>query len=54
MSEQSVCPFCGYPLLIPDSEPAENMSIATLIEAKNQEIKKLRETIAMLRGTRSG
>lgn len=52
MSEQPECPYCGYPLA--RSESAAEASQAAVIESMDREIRKLRETVAMLRGARAG
>ena len=52
MSEQPECPYCGYPLAM--SESAAEASQAAVIESMDREIRKLRETVAMLRGARAG
>jgi hypothetical protein len=52
VSEQPECPYCGYPLA--RSESAAEASQAAVIESMDREIRKLRETVAMLRGARAG
>jgi hypothetical protein len=52
MSEKSACPYCGVPLVV--AEHRDDSDQAAVIESMHQEIRKLRETVAMLRGTRAG
>jgi hypothetical protein len=52
VSEKCECPYCGYPLAAPGAAP--DASQAAVIEAMDTEIRKLRETVALLRGARAG
>jgi hypothetical protein len=52
VSERTVCPNCGCPVAIP--EPAKDASHTAVIRSMEHEIRKLQETVAMLRGTRAG
>ena len=51
MSEQPVCPYCGCPVAAPAPAPAD---AAAVIASMDREIRKLRETVALLRGARAG
>lgn len=49
MSEWHRCPNCAYPLSLP--QPAGKGVSNDVVEALLAEIQRLRETVAMLRGT---
>jgi hypothetical protein len=51
VDEQSACPYCGLP--IPVAEQPDNAEQAAVIESMKREIRQLRETVAMLRGSRA-
>lgn len=57
VSEKRACPCCGYLMEVPgppkDAGPAHTAVDAVLL-AMDREIRKLRETVAMLRGARAG
>jgi hypothetical protein len=52
VSELSVCPYCGLPMSV--AERPDNADQAAVIESMNREIRQLRETVARLRGSRTG
>lgn len=57
MSEQTTCPNCGCPLSAPEPRPdssGRDSGQSAVIAALEQEIRKLRETVALLRGSRAG
>lgn len=57
MTEKYACPCCGYLIDVPqpagDAAPADG-AVQAVIESMDREIRRLRETVAMLRGARAG
>lgn len=52
MSRNTSCPYCGYPLTT--AEPDRVAVDGDTIESLSQEVRRLRETVARLRGAGEG